>query len=227
MNGGDLAGAGPHVRVALDLANQLEDPSLAARALILSSNLDGYTGGGKEHDLLALAERELGGTDSLLEEVTAIHLAALDRLDEARDRFLPLLHEVTERGDEPVAGLIYSWLGDLEIRAGNWDLAIRHDAMARSEAGGIGSQPWVEYFVRLQRGEGRAVRTAVLDSLDAVERSGHIIDRLAIRRVMGSLEMRIGDLAEAWRHLGGTWTARGDRRQGPGLALFVPDGPRR
>lgn len=225
MNAGDFVGADPHVRAALDLADGLQDPTLVARALTMSSDLDGYRGGGKEHELLEMAERVLGGTNSHLEETTAIHLAALDRLDEARDRFIHLLEEVTERGDEPAVVAIHTWLGDLELRAGNWDLAVRHDAMARSEAGGIGGPPSVEHFVRAHRGQGRAVRTAALDALDAVEASGHIIDRLHIRRVVGSLELLIGDLSEAWRHLGAAWELLVETGVGePGLALFVPDG---
>ena len=227
MNGGDFAGAEPHVRSALDLANGLEDPILIARALTMSSNLNGYTGSGKEPDLLAMAERVLAGTHSDLRTETsrAIHLAVVDRLDEARDRFLPLLEGATERGDEPTAVDIHSWLCDLELRAGNWDLAVRHEAMARSEAGGIGPPPSVEHFVRAHRGEGRAVRTAALDALDVAELHGGIIGRLQMLLVVGSLEMRIGDPSEAWRHFGTAWELVVQTGMGePGLALFVPDG---
>jgi DNA-binding CsgD family transcriptional regulator len=224
MNGGDFAGAERHVRAALDLANGLEDPILIARALTMSSNLNGYTGSGKEEDLLAMSERVLAGTHSDLRTETsrAIHLAVIDRLDEARDRLLPLLEWATERGDEPAAVDIHAWMAELELRAGNWDLAVRHD-MARSHAGGLGG-PSTEPIVRAHRGEGQAAWMAALDAMDAVERAGHITDRLHIRRVLGSSELLIGDLSEAWRHLGGAWELLVQTGVGePGLALFVPD----
>ena len=225
MNAGDLVGAGPHVRAALELANELEDPVLIARALTQSSNLDEYLGDGNEHELLAMAERVLGGTTTNIEMNRAVDATVFDRLDEGRERFAPLLEEATERGDEPTVLFIHGWLCDLELRAGNWDLALRHDAMASSEAGGIGWSRWVEYFVRAHRGEGREIRSAALDSFDSAERLGSVIERLAMRRVVGSLEMRIGDLAEAWRHLGGAWQLLQETGVGePGLAMFVPDG---
>jgi len=223
MNAGDLVGAGPYVRAALDLANELEDPVLIARALTQSSSLDGYLGGGNEHELLAMAEHVLGGTTTNIERNRAVDATVVDRLDEGRERFAPLLEEATERGDEPSVMFFHSWLSDLELRAGNWEEALRHEAMSRSEPGGIGGTRWVEYLVRAHRGEGRAVRSAALDSLDAAERMD-VIERLAIPRAVGSLELLIGDLSEAWRHLGGAWDLLVQTGVGePGLALFVPD----
>jgi DNA-binding CsgD family transcriptional regulator len=223
MDAGDLVGAGPHVRAALELANELEDPVLIARALTQSSSLAGYLGGGNEHELLAMAERVLGWTTTNIERNRAVDATVFDRLDEGRERFGPLLEDATERGDEQSVMFFHSWLSDLELRAGNWEEALRHDAMSRSEAGGIGWTRWVEYLVRAHRGEGRAVRSAALDSLDAAERMD-IIERLAMGRAVGSLELLIGDLSEAWRHLGGAWDLLVQTRVGePGLALFVPD----
>jgi DNA-binding CsgD family transcriptional regulator len=153
----------------------------------------------------------------------AVDATVFDRLDEGRERFAPLLEEATERGDELSVMFFHSWLSDLELRAGNWEEALRHDAMSRSEAGGIGWTRWVEYLVRAHRGEGRAVRSAALDPLDAAERMD-VIERLAIRRAVGSLELSIGDLSEAWRHLGSAWDLLVQTGVGePGLALFVPD----
>jgi DNA-binding CsgD family transcriptional regulator len=226
MNGGDFAGAERHVRAALDLANGLGDPTFLARALTMSSNLHAYTGSGKEEDLLAMAERVLAGTPADLRTETsrAIHLAVVDRLDEARDRLLPLLEGAIERGDEPAAIDIHFWMGELEFRAGNWDLAVWHDTMAGSRAGGIGG-PSTEPIVRAQRGQGQAVRMGALDAMDAVERAGHIRFRLDIRRVLGLSELLVGDLSEAWRHLGGAWELLAQAGLGePGFALFVPDG---
>jgi DNA-binding CsgD family transcriptional regulator len=212
MDAGDLVGAGPHVRAALELANELEDPVLIARALTQSSGLDGYLGGGNEHELLAMAERVLGWTTTNIERNRAVDATVFDRLDEGRERFGPLLEDATERGDEQSVMFFHSWLSDLELRAGNWEEALRHDAMSRSEAGGIGWTRWVEYLVRAHRGEGRAA-----ERMD-------IIERLAMGRAVGSLELLIGDLSEAWRHLGGAWDLLVQTRVGePGLALFVPD----
>jgi DNA-binding CsgD family transcriptional regulator len=225
MNAGDLDGAEPHVRAALDFANKLNDPLLIARALVQSSNLDGYRGGGNEHKLLDMAERVLGGTIIDIEDNRAVHATVLDRLDEGRDRFARLLEEATERGDEQTVIFIHGWLSDLELRAGNWDLAVHQDAMASSEAGGIGWSRWVEYLVRANRGDGRGIRRAALDSLDGCERLGNVVDRLAIRLAVGSVEIQIGDLSEAWRHLGGAWDLLMETGVGePGLALFVPVG---
>lgn len=190
----------------------------------MSSNLNGYTGSGKEEDLLETSERVLAGThgDLRTETSRAIHLVVVDRLDEARDRLVPLLEGAIERGDEPAAVDIHTWMAELELRAGNWDLVVRHD-LALSHAG-LGG-PSTESIVRTHRGQGQAVRTAALDEIDAVERAGHVTDRLHIRGVLGLSELLIGDLSEAWRHLGGAWELLVQTGLGePGLALFVPDG---
>ena len=130
-----FVGALEHARSALLLAEDLDDDSLRARALVAQAILGGIVGHAAAPELAARAY-ELAtavGDEPLLHEATsavADTLIASFRLDEAR-ALLEREYRVWHDRDEPASAQALWSLSLVELSAGRWALAAVHAAGAR------------------------------------------------------------------------------------------------
>jgi DNA-binding CsgD family transcriptional regulator len=223
INIGDLSAARPHVEEAATLAERSDDPEAKSLALQKQAQLASYLGYGVQRELLARAEDLAGRPVRLL----ALDLTAADELDEARGRLTAHLQDATMRGDEADVSLDRTWLALLELRAGQWDLALEHVAASRAvESGGTPAPAWAEEFVRVSRGEVTAdgVGDASLRRPLGVSDTG-IADHLEGLQVCAMAELIAGNAMAARRYAEEGWELlRGTGLNDSGSAMFVPEG---
>ena len=131
-----FVGALEHAKAALLLAEELDDDSLRANALVTQSTLS-YMSGDPGAPNLAARAFELAnavGDEPLLRDATftvAGILATSLRPDEARD-LLEREHRVWRERDEPASAEALWELSWIELWAGHWALAAEHAAEARA-----------------------------------------------------------------------------------------------
>jgi DNA-binding CsgD family transcriptional regulator len=115
---------------ALAVAEETGDARMISGALVAAGRADLLCGGRRWVDLLpravALEEQHLLGgmrAASLPSGWLADMLRWTDEFDSARVRLAPLLHRANEQGDDLSAGELLYDLAELELWAGNWQLA--------------------------------------------------------------------------------------------------------
>ena len=124
-----------HIRAALELAEQLEDDVLRARARAVQAILGWFAGDAKTpQDLPALAHdfaTAVGGEQLVQEATLAVvnTLAPSSTRDEAR-AFFELEHQEWRERDEPRSARALWGLSWVEFWAGRWKIAAAHAASA-------------------------------------------------------------------------------------------------
>ena len=117
-----------HARLAIELAEQVDDDDLRARARMVQVVLDWFAGSGRSPDDLPARAKEFAtavGGEQLVQEATlavANTLAPSDRREEARGFFEREHREWRDR-DEPRAARALWGLAWVEFWAGRWELA--------------------------------------------------------------------------------------------------------
>jgi DNA-binding CsgD family transcriptional regulator len=161
--------------------------------------------------------------------VLGLHYLCRGRLADARALLTAELEQASRQGSEIRLATLHQNLAELELRAGNWDLAYRYaddGFQIMREVGGNG-----ELILRFARGrvathqgrleEARADLTTALaraeDQLDAA-------NTLRTRWALGFLDLTVGDPTRAWQSLDGL-AELADRigHREPGAAPFLPD----
>jgi DNA-binding CsgD family transcriptional regulator len=129
----------------------------------------------------------------------------LGRLDEARLKMVTARQRMLDLGDDYMVGAALLHLAELEVRAGNWAIASE-----LAEAGhqisvemGLGQQQsallYAKALVAAHQGRVEEARAAATEG-SRLAFPGYVFDQLS-RAVLGFLELSLGDLAEADRHL--------------------------
>jgi predicted ATPase len=127
---GDPAAA-EHYEAALDIAQEAGDGALAAQLMALQAAVGFVTGKGVRRDLIEGALGDRGGTERFAMEarprVVVSHILQFtDDLAGARALLLEEYEHEAERGAETDLPFLVVYLLELEIWAGNWDLAERY-----------------------------------------------------------------------------------------------------
>jgi DNA-binding CsgD family transcriptional regulator len=212
---GDLAASERHARVALQLSEELQEPRIMAEAFQAYPFVEFLLGRGIDHEMLdrgvALEghmEGEFKADVIRASFVVAMLLKYTDRLDEARRAFTELLADATAHGVEsPIPQFRYH-LAELECWAGNWDAAMEHARMSdaavqRHRWGALLSAEghFAVGLVEAHLGRADSARSAALEGLRVAEEAGEILIQIPNLRVLGFLELSLGNIAEAEAHL--------------------------
>jgi DNA-binding CsgD family transcriptional regulator len=212
---GDVVASERHARAALDLAEALQEPRVLAEAYQAYPFVHFLLGRGLD---LAMLERGIALEQHMLEGflshvlrpsyVLAQILKYSDRLEEARDKFLLLLADATERGIEsPVLAVLHFHLAELECRAGNWKAAHEHahESLAAAQQTGMAFyHPMAQFAISLveaHRGRVDAAELAAQEALRLAEAAGEILIMVLNLSVLGFVELSRGHPAEAHRYL--------------------------
>jgi DNA-binding CsgD family transcriptional regulator len=220
----DLASAERHAALALELAEQVDDPSTLALALTAAENFDFHTGKGIDVARIerAITLEEAGtnpwGDTFVARYVHARELLASGELDAARRAFEALADEGRGRADAGLAEFLVE-LADVETLAGNW---VRAQELA-DEAEEARCRQTLTHLAAL-RGDPAAARTLGAGGLRLADKLGYLRIRARISAALGLLELSLGDTAAARSHLDDTRRAVARIRPGePGIVPFVPD----
>lgn len=211
---GDVVASGRHARAALDLAEALQEPRVLAEAYQAYPFVHFLLGRGLD---LAMLERGIALEQHMLEGflshvlrpsfVLAQILKYSDRLEEARDKFLLLLADATERGIESPIAVLHYHLAELECRAGNWEAAHEHarESLAAAQQTGMAFyHPMAQFAISLveaHRGRVDAAELAAQEALRLAEAAGEILIMVLNLSVLGFVELSRGHPAEAHRYL--------------------------
>ncbi|MGZ8574542.1 MAG: ATP-binding protein [Actinomycetota bacterium] len=212
---GDLGASERHARVALQLAEELQEPRVMAEAFTHYPLEEFLLGRGVDQELLdrgiALEGHMEGEFKShvLRASFTVAQLLKFtDRLDEARRTFTELLGDAAAHGVEtPIPHFRYH-LAELECWAGNWDVAMEHARESRAAAQrlrmGASTSSEGHFAVGLVEAHlGRAdpARLEALEGLRVAEEAGEIFLMIPNLSALGFLELSLGNFAEADAYL--------------------------
>jgi DNA-binding CsgD family transcriptional regulator len=233
--GGDLAEGSRHGWNALAAAEALDDARLVIEALTFLG-FDEFLLGRPTRSIL---ERAILLTDAVGQQPVRIDSARRvlgatlmwgGALDEARAE-LERDHADTVRS----GGLTYQWeelvyLAELELRAGNWDLAARYASEGLESTLETGLEEarevhlWSSALVAAHRGDIEIARASASEGLRIAEAHGDVFHVVTNRSALGFLELSLGNAAGAQGWLGPLveLTDRWGLRQ-PSVFPFLPD----
>lgn len=203
-----LAQALPHAHASLRHAEALGDRSLLAGALSYVALLDSVSG---EGIATATIERsiELGHCPSwsqILGRPDWIHALLLvwdDQLEAARARFIELLDQAREFGDEHALPVVYFQLARTELLLGRWDDAAEHSreclasTVRSGQVGQLGYALTIEALVHAHTGAVDAARNEIEEGRRVAEARGTVPAGLEIRAAQGFLELSLGEHEQA------------------------------
>ena len=226
-----IAEAQVHARTALELAEELGEPTLLAHALSHVAFLDSLTGDGVAIDTIerALALNPNPGWTQILGRPDWTHALLLfwdGRLAEARDRFAALHEEALERGDEHSLPFVLFQLARVELLLGDWESARRHAAECGetvAQSGHAGERPYAAAILAVVAAHVGAVdeaRAHISVGLEEAERLGVQPAALEMLAARGFLELSVGDAAAGRRDV--RRAARAGRGERDARAGAVP-----
>lgn len=215
---GDLVSAEGHAQAALDLAAGLDTPSALAESLQALAFIEFVLGHGIPHYLI---DRGLALEDAIGEGLEDERLIGVvrpsfafaqmlkytDQLDTSRSRFLDLLQDSRDRGDEGSLPVLLYHLAELECRAGKWDVAAGYAEESVEAAVQTGMDfyramaLYARALVDAHRGRAQQARDAAEEGLALAERTGVAITTVLNLGVLGFLELSLGDPERAHGHL--------------------------
>ena len=203
-----------YARSALELAEQLGEPTVLAGALALVAFLDTLGGEGVA---MATIERALSLEHSppwsqVLGRPDWIHgllVGWSGALTSARETFSVLYREAVDRGDEHSLPFVLFPLARFEFLTGDWTAALEH-AREGEEAslrnGQIGERPFslaMSSIVEAHLGNVERARAKIAEGLQLAERIGDHPSGLELLATRGFVELSLGDAEAAGRTLDG------------------------
>jgi DNA-binding CsgD family transcriptional regulator len=212
----DVRSAAHHARLAVELAECLDEPVQLSDALSVRAQSEFLLGGGLPS---APMERALAlRWDDLSERAMrnprlhwSLLLHCADRLDEARVNLEDAHRHALARGDESALPWIKMRLSNLELQAGNWQSALAHAEAGYADAVQTGQDAQgvtvlcARALVEAHLGRVDEARPAAERGLAEAERLGDGVGARFARWALGHLALSLGDAAEAERVLGALW----------------------
>jgi DNA-binding CsgD family transcriptional regulator len=209
---GDWRGEEREMQAAAEAAEAAGDGLLLVRALAELGALGALFGRGLQRPLMARAlalAPTVGGLRAYdsPERAFGAALTWADELDGARRLLHLAADRAAEQGDVHGQGGVLSHLADLELRAGNWQLADRYAAEAWEllRQADIGNEEpaalWCRALVDAHLGRIAAARAAAQQGSAASSAMGDEIWRVENECVLGFLALSLGDAQGAHAHL--------------------------
>jgi DNA-binding CsgD family transcriptional regulator len=231
----DVHAAAHHARLAVELAERLDDPVQLSDALSVQAQSEFLLGGGLPSGPM---ERALAlGWDDPSERALrnpqlhwSLLLQCADRLDDARGNLDDAHRHALARGDESALPWIKMRLSQLELQAGNWQSALAHAASGHADALQTGQDAQAatllcaRALVEAHLGREDEARPAAERGVAQAERLGDGVGARHARWALGHLALSLGDAVEAERVLGALW--RQSRAAGivePGENRYLSD----
>jgi DNA-binding CsgD family transcriptional regulator len=232
----DVDGGVVHARSALRLAEKSHDPALLFLALTAVAMSEIFAGNGLPRKLLdrALTLEEPGAflTPVLVAWHPWINFASLliyvEEFETARARLEAMLRRAIDGGDEGSIPELRFWLGELECRAGNFELAKLHAFEGYEAALEVGQQLMVAQLSSTKAlahghlGEQEEARAAAEQGLAMATKLESAPPKIRNLAALGFLELSSGDAASACAHLGTALdVARSTGYREPGQFVFL------
>lgn len=233
--GGDLRLASSRLDDAMALAEATGDRIEIALNLVAKAYLGFFMGHPSAMTWIRRAvslQDELRGLELI--EPPRRTLGALlmwsGELDAGRMELERDYRETVERGHLGTQWEVLVYLAELEVRAGNWDLAEQHAAEGLDVVTDAGQEQarevhlWSNALVAAHRGEVGDARTHATEGLHLAERHEDHFEVLANGSVLGFLELSLGNAAGAHEQMARLVELA--QRMGieePGIFPFLPD----
>lgn len=206
------AAAARHARLALEMAESAGDPAATAVSLALVAWAEMVAGHGvvdalvqRALEVWESADRTPSGSVIAVEEHPGLLcgevLLRADRVDEARTVYQELQQEAKDRGSDKALSIALQALCELELVAGNWDLASRHLDDLRRLRREDPLLPTYRGEITARLGRADESRRDLIGCLEFVEPREEIDSLVWVLTALGFLELSLGNLAEAHRHL--------------------------
>ena len=208
----DLISAEAHARTALELAEELGEPTVLSGALAHLAMLESLRGEGLALDRIERA-LELGHAPSwsqILGRPDWIRATLLQwegRLDESRECLAALHDDALERGDEHALPSILFQLARVELLCGDWVAARKHARECREttlRSGAMGERPYalaIGAMVAAHLGEVESATEQIREGLRLAGEHGVQPAGLELLATRGFLELSQSDVVAADRTL--------------------------
>jgi DNA-binding CsgD family transcriptional regulator len=145
-------------------------------------------------------------------------------LDKARDLYVSLLDEATDRGDEDAAMAIHRMLGRVELRAGNWEVSRVHYERGMTFAPKPGNWLGAKSLLEVCVGDVGSARADAEEALNAARGGDSLRGELLALSALGFLELSLGEATAASRYLARAWELHQASGIGePAMFTFVAD----
>ena len=232
---GDIPAVLPHAKAALDLSEGLRDRDLIAQNAAILALAEFVVGNGVRWDLLDKAPLSERWAPHLLmmfrsNVSTGTLLRWADEPARARERYAAEYALAQARGAESDQTFLLAMMAELELRAGNWDLADRYVAEGHglaSQTGGVLLALVAEFpraLLAACRGEVDRARSIAIEAMDVGARHGNFQAKQLGLEVLGFIALSLGDAAgcvAVLQPLVDEMTERGTAE--PGYLWFMPD----
>lgn len=202
---GDVPSAERDARLAVELAEEGDDPATLGMALAEWAHWIYCGGGGIRRDLFERAVA-LDGSAAALSPRSHFAKALMDDddLEDARERLSELLEESMRNGMVHSATSHYAHLGELELWAGDWTLAIHH-AEESLQLGEHMDRPSAPLYVKAMAhaclgNMAEADRSATL-GLEEAQRSEDVVYAMQNLHVLGFTQLSLGNHDRAFEYL--------------------------
>jgi DNA-binding CsgD family transcriptional regulator len=214
---GDLSFATDHSRASFDHARSVTEPSVKSESMATFGMVEFLTGRQADEVMLEAVRLDDVGSVASRETPATVYTAArtcyglqllwAGRLDDSRDVLHSELARYERDGRYVVRDELHCYLADVECRAGNWDVALRHAQEAveiGTESGHLGGRGQMLYpraLVQALRGEVEGARSDAREGLEISLRNEDLLSASCNRAVLGFLELSLNDPAAALMHL--------------------------
>ena len=222
-------------RAALELAGMVGDPAARAASLAMVSWAEMACGRGvaaaaitEALETWEAAARTPSGSLLALDEhpgyLCGQVLAGVDRLDEARLGFEAWRRDASEQESDVALFYALSWLFEVELLAGDWVLASRYVDEASRLQVDTKVTDLMRGTIAAHLGQADEARRELARGLEVAEPKG-VIDTIDVfLSRLGFIELSLGNLGEAHRHLSqATRLFMDSGVLEPGFGRFLPD----
>lgn len=204
--------AAEHAHPALELAGSAGDPAARAASLALFAWAEMVSGRGMADEVIREAlgtwevvARTPSGSPIAFEDhpgfLCGEVLLVADRLDEARAVVEAVRQEASDRGSEAALAIALYWLFEVELLGGNWDLVPRYVEQASRLQVNTNVARLMKGTIAAHLGRADEARRDLMRGFEIAQPKGIVDALVGFLHKLGFLELSLGNLADAHRHL--------------------------